>query len=202
MRIFVAAAQTAGDWFRLLRVFSGGRVCGGGSETSETPGVAVVLGAQVLSGGRPSGTLRARTLHAARMYDEGRVSSIVVTGGVGENPPSEAEVMTGILIGSGVPASAVVEEGRARTTWESAVYVSRMMRQSGTLKVVAVTDPLHCGRTVAAFEERGLRATPEPVYGSPSWRVGKLRVEQLMREMGASPWYRVHHGVGSRTRHS
>lgn len=193
----MALWQALRDWVRTMRVFSGGRVR---SKTKGGPSVAVVLGAQVLRGGSPSGTLSARTLHAARMYEAGSVDIIVVTGGVGECPPSEAEVMAEILTGAGVPEGVVVREPLAKSTWDSAVYVSRMMRAEGVYEVYVVTDPLHCVRTVAAFEESGLRAAAEPVYGSPSWRIGRMRAGQLLREMGASLWYRVHHGVGSRIR--
>ena len=43
--------------------------------------VAVVLGTQVLEGGKPSRTLDARTRHGARLYAEGRVRWVVPTGG-------------------------------------------------------------------------------------------------------------------------
>ncbi|MCA3748520.1 MAG: YdcF family protein, partial [Rubrobacter sp.] len=73
--------------------------------------VAVVLGSQVLPGGRPSGTLMARTLHAARLYAAGRVRLLIPTGGVGQHPPSEAEIMSRILRDAGVPGEAVLPEG-------------------------------------------------------------------------------------------
>lgn len=197
MRLFPAFFLTLRDWSRLIGIYfsKGGDVVDPGSRDI---GVAVVLGAQVLRGGRPSGTLSARTLHAAKLYDGGRISHIVVTGGVGENPPSEADVMAGILAGAGVPEAVVEEECSAKTTWESAINVSRMMSEAGVSEVVVITDPLHCPRTVAAFGERGLRAIAEPVYESPSWRSPKMRREQLFREMGASVWYRFGHRVGTR----
>ncbi len=194
--------QALGDCSGIIRVFAGRPAGTPGSPGDGRRGlsVAVVLGAQVLPGGRPSGTLRARTLHAAGMYFSGEVKRLVVTGGLGEHPPSEAEVMAGILHAAGVPAEAVIEEREARTTWESARHVSRMMKSRRISEAYIVTDPLHCVRTAAAFGECGLRTRPEPVYGSPSWRVNRLRREQFVREMGASFWYRIRHGVGSRTR--
>ncbi|MGH3088526.1 MAG: YdcF family protein, partial [Rubrobacteraceae bacterium] len=188
--------ELAGDFFLLLRVFSGGSF----RRSEAPPPVAVVLGAQVLSGGRPSETLQARTLHAAKLFSWGRAQEIVVTGGVGEHPPSEAAVMSDILCGAGVPESAIVLEDRALSTWDSARRVSRMMREIGVEIVLVVTDPLHCVRTVAAFEEMGLGAVAEPVYGSPMWGKKWMRFGQLLREMGALVWYRTKHGVGSRSR--
>jgi uncharacterized SAM-binding protein YcdF (DUF218 family) len=66
--------------------------------------------------------------------------------------------------------------------------------------VLVVTDPLHCVRTVAAFERAGLRAWAEPVYGSPMWRGRWARRGQFVRELGALVWYRIRYGVGTRSR--
>jgi uncharacterized SAM-binding protein YcdF (DUF218 family) len=152
----------------------------------------VVLGAQVLRGGRPSETLRARTLHAASLYLSGDIGLVVVTGGVGEHPPSEARVMASILRDVGVPQDAIVEEGRARSTRESAKIVGAMLgelRRDDPGEVVLVTDPLHCVRAVRAFLAEGVLTTASPAYGSPQWRVARRRRAQFLRELGALLWY-------------
>ena len=127
---------------------------------------------------------------------------LIVTGGTGEHPPSEAEVMAGILRREGVPEEAVVLEDRALSTWDSAWLVAAIVRRRGLGPVRVVTDPLHCVRTIEAFGEAGLKAVAEPVYGSPMWRGRLSRRGQLAREIGAAVWYRTRHGVGSRSRPS
>jgi len=124
---------------------------------------AVVLGAQVLSGGRPSGTLRARVQYGARLYAEGKVGLVIPTGGVGKHPPSEAEVAARVLREAGIPEVAVLLESEARNTRESARLVTAMVRQRGIRSVVVVTDPLHCVRTVGAFRAEGLSVEVSPV---------------------------------------
>jgi uncharacterized SAM-binding protein YcdF (DUF218 family) len=165
-------------------------------ERSESSRVAVVLGTEVLPGGRASRTLEARVRHAARLYREGKVSLLVPTGGLGEHPPSEAEVMAGILRAEGVPESDVIREDRALNTWDSARLVAGMAGRLGTRTVVVVTDPVHCVRTVAAFGRAGLKASAEPVYSSPMWRGKWRRRGQLVREIGALAWYRMRYRVG------
>lgn len=164
------------------------------------PRYAVVLGTQVLPGGRPSRTLDARVRHAAGLYAAGRVDRVLVTGGVGKHPPSEAEVMARVLREEGVPEEAIRLEKEAESTWDSARLVAEIARGEGVAAVLAVTDPLHCIRAVAAFRRTGLIARAEPVYSSPMWRVPWLRRGQLLRESGALVWYRVRHGVGGRSR--
>jgi uncharacterized SAM-binding protein YcdF (DUF218 family) len=182
----------------LLDVYRGGRLPRIPSEGSKK--VAVVLGTQVLSGGKPSRTLEARVRHAARLYREGKVGLLIPTGGLGEHPPSEAEVMARILREDGVPEDAVILEDRALNTWDSARLVAGMADKLGVGGVLVVTDPLHCVRAVASFERAGLRAWAEPVYSSPMWRGKWLRRGQLAREIGALIWYRIRYGVGSRSR--
>jgi uncharacterized SAM-binding protein YcdF (DUF218 family) len=161
---------------------------------------AVVLGAQVLSGGRPSGTLRARVQHAARLYTEGKVGLVIPTGGVGEHPPSEAEVAARMLREAWIPEEAVLLESEARNTRESARLVTAMVRQRGIRSVVVVTDPLHCVRTVGAFRAEGLSVEVSPVYSSPMWRKRWPRLGHFLREIGALLWYRVRRKIGSRFR--
>ena len=185
------------DVVRLLRVFRHGWKDeeGGGA----SPRVAVVLGAQVLPGGRASRVLEARVRHAARLHSGGEADLLIVTGGTGQHPPSEAEVMAGILRREGVPQEVVVLEDRALSTWDSAWLVAEIARRRDIRTVRVVTDPLHCVRTVEAFREAGLRAVAEPVYASPMWREQFSKRGQLAREVGAAIWYRTRHRVGSRS---
>ena len=185
------------DLARLFRVFRGGWE--GETGFMDPPRVAVVLGAQVLPGGRASRVLEARVRHAARLHTGGEVDLLIVTGGTGEHPPSEAEVMARILRREGVRGDSVVLEDRALNTWDSARAVAEIARRRGIGAVRVVTDPLHCVRTVEAFGETGLPAVAEPVYGSPMWRGRLSRRGQLLREIVAVLWYRTRHGVGSRS---
>jgi uncharacterized SAM-binding protein YcdF (DUF218 family) len=184
----------------LLDVYRGGRLLRMSDEGPESSRVAVVLGTQVLPGGRPSRTLEARVRHAARLYVEGEAGLLIPTGGHGRHPPSEAEVMARILREEGVPEESVLPEDRALNTWDSARLVAGMAGRLGVGSVVVVTDPLHCVRAVAAFRRAGLMAWAEPVYSSPMWRGRWLRQGQLLREIGALTWYRIRYGVGSRSR--
>jgi uncharacterized SAM-binding protein YcdF (DUF218 family) len=179
----------------LLRVYRGATL-----PPAEGVEVAVVLGTEVLPGGRPSRTLEARVRHAARLYARGRVGMLIPTGGIGKHPPAEAEIMARVLREEGVPGHDMVLEDRALNTWDSARLVAGIAQKLGVESVLVVTDPLHCVRTVAAFERAGLRTWAEPVYGSPMWRGRWSRRGQLARETGALIWYGIRYGIGSRSR--
>jgi len=181
---------------QLLRVYVGRPWTSARDGMRARPRVVVVLGAQVLPGGRPSPTLEVRTRHAGEFYDRGLADLLVPTGGVGEHPPGEAVVMSDILREMGVPEAAILREDTARNTWESAVRVAEIAHHKGIGEILVVTDPLHCVRTVASFGKVGLLAVAEPVYSSPMWRKKWFRRGQFVRESGALVWYRIRHGVG------
>ena len=187
-----------GEIGELLRAYLGWPTSPGGG--GDRPRVAVILGAQVLRGGRASRTLEARTRHAGGMYVRGEIDLLIPTGGEGEHPPSEAGVMAGILREMGVPERAILREASAGSTWESAFEVAEIARRRGIGEVLVVTDPLHCVRGVAAFGRAGLLAVAEPVYSSPMWRKKWSRRGQLVRESGALVWYRMRYGVGTHSR--
>jgi vancomycin permeability regulator SanA len=185
-----------GQLGELLRVYMSRPSTSVPDSTRARPRVAVVLGAQVLRGGRPSPTLEVRTRHAGELYGRDLVDLLVPTGGEGEYTPGEAVVMSGILREMGVPEAAILREDAARSTWESAVRVAEIAHHRGFGEVLVVTDPLHCVRTVASFRRVGLLAVAEPVYSSPMWRKKWSRRGQFVRESGALVWYRIRHGVG------
>ena len=187
-----------GEMGELMRAYLG--MSASAAEGGDRPRVAVILGAQVLRGGRPSRTLEARTRHAGGLYVRGEIDLLIPTGGEGEHPPTEAGVMSGILREMGVPETAILREARAHSTWESAVEVAEIARRSGIGEVLVVTDPLHCVRGVAAFGRTGLLAVAEPVYSSPMWRKKWSRRGQFVRESGALVWYRMRYGVGTHSR--
>jgi uncharacterized SAM-binding protein YcdF (DUF218 family) len=187
---------TLGQLGELLRVYMGRPPTPVPDGTKARPRVAVVLGAQVLRGGKPSPTLEVRTRHAGELYVRDLADLLVPTGGEGEYPPGEAVVMSAILGEMGVPEAAILREDTARSTWESAVRVAEIVHHRGISEVLVVTDPLHCVRTVASFGRVGLLAVAEPVYSSPMWRKKWSRRGQFVRESGALVWYRLRHGVG------
>ncbi len=172
-------------------------------EEKTSSATAVIMGAQVLRGGRPSPALEARVEHAARMYLRGDLKLLVPTGGLGEHAPREAALMADILRREGVPEEAVLLEDKATSTWDSASRLAGIVRERGPEGVLVVTDPLHCVRSVWAFREFGIKAWAEPAYGSPMWWKMRSRRAQLVREAGALVWYRIRyraHKAGSRSR--
>ncbi len=58
--------------------------------------------------------------------------------------------------------TAIVEEGKARTTSENAVELVKLLRARGVRRVLLVTSSLHMRRALASFRAEGLEAIPSP----------------------------------------
>ena len=182
----------AGDIRRLVGVYLGrDNVFGGGRAR-----VAVVLGTEVLAGGKPSGALAARAQRAALVYGEGGCEVLIPTGGVGKHPPSEARVIERVVREEGVPGDAVVLEEAAASTRESALIVADMLKGMKESRALIVTDPLHCVRAVSAFRDAGIEAFAVGAFESPMWKKQRLRTGQFLRELVAVVWYALRSGRG------
>lgn len=172
----------------------------------------VVLGAQVHRGGRPSAALRGRVRRAAGLYHEGHAPRIVVTGGVGESGIAEAAVMEALAVAYGVPAGAIVREGSATRTTESAREVGAMARAAGWHSVIVVSDPFHLARSARMFRAEGLAvwtAGTDDRYFSPRSRryyrareAAALIVQTANGEVPLRAWYVVWGRARASTRRS
>ncbi len=102
----------------------------------------------------------------------------VPTGGVGDYPPAEAEVMAGLLRAAGVADEQMLVEPTGQNTLRSTLACARLLREHGWggAVVYAATSAYHLPRTVLLLRLAGLDARfcpPPPVPASarllPRW---------------------------------
>lgn len=122
----------------------------------------VVLGARVLPGGVPSGSLQARVERAVELYQRGLAPRLVFSGGVGVNPPSEAQVMRALAVQLGVPAEACILEEQSHSTEQNARYSAELLRSMGARRVLVVSDPYHLLRARQYFRLQGFEVATSP----------------------------------------
>ena len=159
-----------------------------GADASAEADVAVVLGAAVRSGGHPSPALARRTRHAVRLARAGVVRHLLLTGGVGRHPPSEASVMRAVAVEAGIDPARLVLEETAASTLESARACARIITERGWTRVLLVSDSYHLPRARLAFRHFGIvaRGSAPPGRGDTAeWRWILFH----MRELVAIPWY-------------
>jgi vancomycin permeability regulator SanA len=148
---------------------------------------AVVLGAAVLAGGRPSPALERRARHAAGLYLDGTVGAVILCGGIGRHPPSEAAVARRLCRDLGVPDHALHLDTASASTAENLRNARLILAGIGATSAIVVTDRFHAPRALLTARRLGIVATascPAPA-GSSRVRMARNR----LREVPAYLWY-------------
>ena len=147
----------------------------------DTADLIVVAGCRVLPNGQASPCLALRVARAVQLWEAGVARTVLMTGGVGEHPPSEAAVARDLAVALGMPSQAVLTEDRSTSTFENALFASGVVEAE---RVVVVTDSFHVFRAVRVFGYRYPNVTGIGVQG----RVLR-RVQGACREVFAVAWY-------------
>ncbi len=158
--------------------------------------VIMILGAQVRAGGQPGPSLTRRVHHAVMLYQRGDAPRILCSGGLGGQPPTEAEAACTLAAKLGVPASALWLESQSHSTEENALYTAQLLRQHGWSSVLLVTDGYHLLRASLLFRVTGLTvyASPAQLTAGPMPLVERFTREN--RELIALLWYGVKTALG------
>ncbi len=158
-------------------------------ENPDTTHIALVLGAAVWPDETASPSLRRRALHAADLYSEGRVSHIIGCGGLGKNPPTEAEMIRRLLVDAGIPFENILLEDKSHSTVENIRFAIPLLRALKSSKVVIVSDWYHAPRARMTARHLGLDAISDcpPLKDMPLAR----RIKYFLRELVAIPVYAI-----------
>ncbi|MBI5651803.1 MAG: YdcF family protein [Chloroflexi bacterium] len=149
----------------------------------------IVLGAAVWQGERASPALNARVQHAIELYKSGYAAHLILSGGLGANPPSEAEMMRRIAISAGVPADALILEDQSYSTDENLANAKRLMDARGWRTALIVSDPFHIYRAEIIARDLGIAAYGSGARNSPTYTLLFNRVWYTARESIALVWY-------------
>ncbi len=107
-----------------------------------------------------------RVLYAANLYKQGKIDTILLTGGyipwAGSERLSPAEEMKEILVLMGVPESAMWIEPDSLNTYENALFSAEMLRDHDVDTVLLITSAMHMPRSVPLFEAQGITVIPAP----------------------------------------
>jgi vancomycin permeability regulator SanA len=150
------------------------------SGTFERADAALVLGARVWADGRPSRFLRERVVTGVRLYREGLVSHLIMSG-AGEDSSGYGEpvVMRRVAEAAGVPADVIIEDPLGVDTYSSCV---RARDEYGMRSVIVATQEFHLPRAVWLCERLGLEA--QGAYPPPI--LGEHTIRGHVRELGAT----------------
>lgn len=106
-----------------------------------------------------------RVTHTVQLYKSGLIEAILISGGtgrlVGEVEP-EANKFKKAMVLMGVPEEKIMIENETRNTYESAVQVKEMLKDSvyRNSDCLLITSAFHMRRSLACYRKAGL--DPEP----------------------------------------
>ncbi|MDR0888529.1 MAG: YdcF family protein [Coriobacteriales bacterium] len=136
--------------------------CFGTTDYSARANVAVVFGAQVLPDGTPSTALKGRLDKAIKLYDQGYVSALIMSGGIDVDNVSEAAAMRDYAVDNGVPESSIQIDEYGNDTQDSVMDTSSMITKSGYKKVIAVSSYYHLARIKMLYLDEGINVLTAP----------------------------------------
>ncbi|MCR3921358.1 MAG: YdcF family protein [Firmicutes bacterium] len=150
--------------------------------------VIIVLGAAVWPDG-PSPAMRARVWRARGLYQDGRAPFMIVAGGLGKYPPTEAEAMMALAVSWQVAENEIFLDDQSTNTRENITNAATIMQEMGWDSALLVTDDFHMRRAVALAEELGIKTLRAPVTAERGYYSVLLRVKYTLRECVALVHY-------------
>ncbi|NIP94072.1 MAG: YdcF family protein [Akkermansiaceae bacterium] len=143
---------------------------------------AIVLGSAAWHH-KPSPVLRERLNHAIKLYEEGRVKALVLTGGFGNNAPmAESQVAESYCIDRGIPREVLHLEVESQTTVGNLAEARKLLEEHGLRTALVVSDPWHLKRGVLIARRHGIDAYQSGTT-TTRFRSFKARISFLLREM-------------------
>ena len=102
---------------------------------------------------------------AAKLYAMQKATQILVTSGIeyqraDGSRRTEADDMRELLIALGVPAQAILTEGKAKNTKENAHFSAKTLRELNVREILLVTSAYHLKRSTELFRAEALTVHP------------------------------------------
>lgn len=127
-----------------------------------------------------------RYLGVLRPYHEGRINTILVSGG-GANylapDVEESEMLKRLYLLCNVDSADILIEDKSLNTYENALYSRPILMATGEERFLLITSAGHMRRAVACFEKQGVRVVPYPVMknaGERRYEIDHLLVPRIM----------------------
>jgi len=112
----------------------------------------VVFAGGVGESGRAGGGYQERVKQAVELYRAGYATHLVFSSGFVFAFP-EAEIMRGLAVGEGVPASAIELETHAANTYENVTLSRKMIAAEGWKRILLVSSPYHMRRALLTWHK-------------------------------------------------
>jgi len=156
-----------------MTAFTAFRIHSYASVFSDSPSdAAIILGAAIWKD-KPSPVFRARIDHGINLHKQGKVKTLVFTGGVGTGEVyAESEVAKQYAMSQRIAAENILIETRSQITFENLTESKLLLDANNIDTVLLVSDPLHMKRAMTMAQDLNINAasSPTPMSLYKSWR--------------------------------
>lgn len=153
----------------------------GHSDDGSHADCAVVLGAAAYHN-KPSPVFQARIDHAIKLYKEGRVDKVILTGGFGKDAQfAESEVAYNYCVKNGIPERDLYKETKSKTTQQNIIQAKAIMKLHGLDSALLVSDPWHLKRAHGIAEKYDLPNKPSATL-TTMYKSDESKLKFLLRE--------------------
>jgi uncharacterized SAM-binding protein YcdF (DUF218 family)/glycosyltransferase involved in cell wall biosynthesis len=127
----------------------------------------VVFAGGVGESGKAGGGYQERMKQAIDLYKAGYTKYLVLSSGFVYSF-REAEVMRALAVDNGVPASAIVLEQRAASTYQNVTFVDAILKDHHWTRILLVSSPYHMRRALLTWRKQApdVTVTPTPAQVS------------------------------------
>lgn len=155
--------------------------------------VAIVLGAATYYD-EVSPVYRERLNQGIRLYEQGYIDKLIVTGGLGSgNEHSDAYTAKQYVISQGIPEEDVLTEDKSSITQENLENAKVIMDEKGFEDAIIVSDPLHMKRSMLLAKDAGITGYSSPTE-TTMYRSLETKIPFVLRELFfyiGYKWYRI-----------
>lgn len=139
-------------WFLIHSIYI---TIDGLNDKNKNADVAIVLGNKVNEDGTLSERLKARVDKSIELYNQKRVKSIIVSGGLGKEGFWEGNKMQEYLINNKIPTEKILVDNFGNDTEKTVENSIRMMDSLNFKSAISVSQYFHQTRTKKLFRKKG-----------------------------------------------
>lgn len=100
-----------------------------------------------------------RLIEGIRLHKTAPGTKLILSGGIGNDPVSDAELMSDLAISLGISENEIILENKSMNTFEEALFIKPIVKDE---KFLLVTSALHMPRAMALFKKMGMDPIPAP----------------------------------------
>ncbi|KUP23586.1 YdcF family protein [Paenibacillus sp. DMB5] len=141
----------------------------------------IILGMSMW-GDEPSPGLKERLDYGLQLYEEGKFSRFIVSGGL-DHPDyryTEGQGMRNYLVEHGVPDQAILMENESTSTYENLKFSQEIMQREGMTTAVIITHTFHGQRALEIAEEFGYISPQLGVTESETMSMLKYKSREIL----------------------